>query len=154
MKLSEWIKQERFRSANQEALLNVLVTSSWILNELAAAMAPYGVTPAQYNVLRILRGSHPKTLTCSALGRRLLDRTPDVTRLLNRLQRTGLTCRARAEHDRRVVQVGITEAGLALLDRMHDDLEATEQRLTGHLSPGEHRRLIGLLERLRTDQQA
>ena len=85
MKLSELIKQERFKSPDQEALFNVLVTGSWILNELASTMAPYGITPAQYNVLRILRGNHPETLTCSALGQRLLDRMPDVTRLLNRL---------------------------------------------------------------------
>ena len=141
-------------SSRTEALLNVLVTGSWILNELATTMAPYGVTPAQYNVLRILRGSHPETLTCSALGQRLLDRTPDVTRLLNRLNRHGLIHRARAEHDRRVVQVGITEAGLALLERMRDDIEAAEHRLTSHLSPSEHQHLSRLLERMRTDQQA
>ena len=141
-------------SSSTEALLNVLVTGSWILNALAAAMAPYGVTPAQYNVLRILRGSHPETLICGALGQRLLDRTPDVTRLLNRLERHGLIHRARAEHDRRVVQVGITEPGLALLERMRDDIEAAEQRLTSHLSPSEHQHLSRLLERMRTDQQA
>jgi len=153
MKLSDLIKQEQFKSPDQEALLNVLVTGSWILNALAATMAPYGVTPAQYNVLRILRGSHPKRLTCSALGQRLLDRTPDVTRLLNRLDRHGMIHRARAEHDRRVVQVGITEAGRVLLDRMRDDIEAVEQRLIGHLSSSEHQHLSRLLERLRTHQQ-
>ena len=141
-------------SSSTEALLNVLVTGSWILTALAATMAPYRVTPAQYNVLRILWGSHPKTLTCSTLGQRLLDRTPDVTRLLNRLECQGLIHRARAEHDRRVVQVGITEAGLALLERMRDDIEAAEQRLTSHLSPSEHQHLSRLLERMRTDQQA
>lgn len=152
MKLSELIKQEHFRSSSQESVLNVIVTSSWIMNELTAAMAPYGITPAQYNVLRILRGSHPATLTCSALGERLLDRTPDVTRLLNRLERTNLIHRARAEHDRRVVEVGITEEGLALLDRMHDPIESLEHRLTRHLSTDEHDLLSRLLERMRTDQ--
>ena len=153
MKLSDLIKQEQFESPDQEALLNVLVTSSWILNALAATMVPYGVTPAQYNVLRILRGSHPQRLTCSALGQRLLDRTPDVTRLLNRLERHGLIHRARAEHDRRVVQVGITETGLALLIRMRDAIEAAEQRLIGHLSSSEHQHLSRLLERMRANQQ-
>ena len=102
MKLSDLIKQEQFESPDQEALLNVLVTSSWILTALAATMAPYGVTPAQYNVLRILRGSHPQRLTCSALGQRLLDRTPDVTRLLNRLERHGLI--HRVEDQARAIQ--------------------------------------------------
>ena len=154
MKLSDLIKQERFKSPDQEALFNVLVTGSWILNELAGTMVPHGVTPAQYNVLRILRGSHPEPLTCSALGQRLLDRTPDVTRLLNRLNRHDLIHRARAEHDRRVVQVGITEAGLALLDRMHDDIEAAEHRLIGHLSSSEHQHLSRLLEGMRANQQS
>ncbi|MDX1545789.1 MAG: MarR family transcriptional regulator [Rhodothermales bacterium] len=154
MKLSELIKQDRFRSSGQEAMLNVLVTSSWITSAMAAAMAPYGITPAQYNVLRILRGSHPETLTCSELGERLLDRTPDVTRLLNRLERNGLIRRERATHDRRVVEVGIAEEGLALLERMQDDVEAVQERITGPLSPEEHTRLITLLERLRASQAA
>ena len=152
MKLSELIKQDRFTSVQQEAVFNVLVTSSWIMNELAAAMAPHGVTPAQYNVLRILRGSHPEQLTCSDVGDRLLDRTPDVTRLLNRLERAGFVSRCRAEHDRRVVHVGITEAGLALLGRMQDDVEAVQTRITRHLSDAEHAHLCELLERLRTEQ--
>ncbi len=135
-------------------MLNVIVTSSWLTGELAATMAPFGITPAQYNVLRILRGSHPQTLTCSDLGARLLDRTPDVTRLLNRLQRGGLIRRERAAHDRRVVEVGITEQGLVLLDRLHDPVEAVERRLTQYLSTEEHRHLSRLLERLRTDQLA
>ena len=152
MKLSELIKQEHFRSTSHEAMLNVLVTSSWIFNELASTMAPYGMTPAQYNVLRILRGSHPQTLTCSTLGHRLLDRTPDVTRLLNRLQHQGFILRARAEHDRRVVEVGITAAGLDLLNRMDDDIEAAEGRLMNALSSAEHEQLNLLLERIRSSQ--
>lgn len=154
MKLSELIQQDHFASPAQEAMLNVMVTSSWLLGVLSEAMAPYGVTPAQYNVLRILRGSHPKRLTCSDIGARLLDRTPDVTRLLNRLQRSGLIHRARAEHDRRVVQVGITEQGLALLNKMDDPITGVHQNLGRHLSPDEYVTLNDLLERLRTDQEA
>jgi DNA-binding MarR family transcriptional regulator len=152
MKLSEYIRQESFASAAQEALLNVMVTSSWVTGELTAAMAPHGVTPAQYNVLRILRGSHPQRLTCSEVGARLLDRTPDVTRLLNRLQRQDLVERSRAEHDRRVVEVGITDAGLRLLAAMQDDVEAVQQRLTRGLSDDDCARLSRLLERVRIDQ--
>lgn len=152
MKLSELIKQEHFTSPAQEAVLNVVVTSSWLLSEMASTTAPYQITPAQYNVLRILRGSHPEKLTCSAVGERLLDRTPDVTRLLNRLERSGLVHRARAEHDRRVVEVCITEAGLQLLARMQADVEDTLHRMMHHLSADELRQLSDLLERLRTDQ--
>lgn len=152
MKLSELLKQDHFASPVQEAMLNVMATSSWLMGELAAAMAPYQVTPAQYNVLRILRGSHPESVTCSAIGERLLDRTPDVTRLLDRLERAGLIHRERAEHDRRVVQVRITPTGLDLLGRMEPDVDAATGRVMHHLSPEEHRQLTALLERLRTDQ--
>ena len=152
MKLSELIKQAHFASPAHEAILNVMVTSSWVTAELAAAMAPHGVTPAQYNVLRILRGSHPKKLTCTDVGERLLDRTPDVTRLLDRLERAGLTHRARAEHDRRVVEVGITEKGCALLERMRCDVEAAQARCTARLTGAEHEALSRLLERMRAEE--
>ncbi|WP_054684178.1 MarR family winged helix-turn-helix transcriptional regulator [Rhodothermus marinus] len=151
MKLSERIKQTRFASPAQEALLNILVTSSWLLNELSALMAPFGVTPTQYNVLRILRGSHPGKLTCTEIGRRMLDRTPDVTRLLNRLERAGLVTRSRASHDKRVVEVGITEKGLELLARMQPVVDAAQERLMSRLSPEELRLLSELLDRLRVD---
>lgn len=154
MKLNELIKQERFASTAQEVLLNVIVTSNWLLGELAAAMAPFGITPAQYNVLRILRGSHPEELTCSAVGERLLDRTPDVTRLLNRLERNSLICRGRAEYDRRVVEVRITQEGLRLLERMDPVVAEVQSRLTRHLDEHEQQQLSGLLDRLRTDQRA
>ena len=154
MKLSELIKQKHFASPAHEAMLNVVVTSSWAMNELAATMAPHGITPAQYNVLRILYGSHPEKLTCTDVGERLLDRTPDVTRLLGRLERSGLIHRARAEHDRRVVEVGITEKGAALLERMRCDVEAAQARCMKHLSEEEQHTLSRLLERMRTGQCA
>lgn len=152
MKLSELIKQSRFASPAQESMLNIMVTSSWLTGELAAAMAEFGITPAQYNVLRILHGSHPETLTCTDISERLLDRTPDVTRLLNRLERNGLIQRARAEHDRRVVEVCITEEGAELLARMSPEVDAIQDHITRHLSDDEHRQLSALLERLRAEQ--
>jgi DNA-binding MarR family transcriptional regulator len=152
MKLADLIQQRSFGAPEQEAMLNVIVTGSWLIGELNAAMAPYGVTPAQYNVLRILRGTHPGTLTCSAIGARLLDRTPDVTRLLNRLERVGFVHRKRATHDRRIVEVGITDEGLQLLDQMQDDVVARQADLTRHLSVDDCRALSALLERMRTDQ--
>ncbi len=154
MKLTDYIRQDAFPTPRLEVLLNVMVTHSWVMNELAAVMAPHGMTPAQYNVLRILRGSHPERLTCSDIGARLLDRTPDVTRLLNRLKRHDYVARRRAEHDRRVVEVGITDAGLGLLDAMEADVNAAIGRLTRHLADDDCVHLSTLLERLRLDQAA
>lgn len=149
--LSDLIKQDRFGSPAQEAMLNVLVTYPWLMGELAAAMEPFGLTPAQYNVLRILRGRHPERSTCSYIGERLLDRTPDVTRLLDRLERAGLVHRRRAEYDRRVVEVAITDDGLARLKEMDGTMQQTIDHLTGGLTPDEHATLSRLLDKLRTD---
>lgn len=152
MKLSKLIKQETFSSLAQETILNVMVTNSWLVGELSTAMGEFGITPVQYNVLRILRGSYPDRMTCSQIGERMLDRTPDVTRMLDRLERSELIERARAEHDRRVVEVGISKKGRELLDRMDDDIAAVQDRLTRHLSESEQRTLCELLEKLRIDQ--
>lgn len=148
--LSALIKQDRFASSAHEALLNVLVTYPWLMGALAAAMEPYDLTPAQYNVLRILRGHHPARATCSSIGERLLDRTPDVTRLLDRLERAGLVERRRADYDRRVVEVAITDAGLDRLDRMDRPVQDAIARLTAGLTPDEHAVLSRLLDKLRT----
>ena len=134
-------------------MLNVLATESWLSNEVARALAPHGITPAQYNVLRILRGQHPGRYACSDVGERLLDRTPDVTRLLVRLEGRGLVERKRAVHDRRVVEVCITPAGLDLLSQIDSPLDEAIARMGRHLTDAEHAELSRLLERLRTDQE-
>ena len=153
MTLAELIQQSHFASPAQEALLNVFATDSWAAGEISAAISPHGITRAQYNVLRILRGHHPERYTCSEIGCRLLDRTPDVTRLLVRLEKQGLVTRERAEHDRRVVEVAITPAGLNLLDKLDEPVERATNRVARHLSDDELETLSRLLEKMRTDQE-
>lgn len=135
-------------------MLNVLVTYPWIMGELAGVMAPHDLTPAQYNVLRILRGAHPERVPCSYIGERLLDRTPDVTRLLDRLQKAGLVERQRADYDRRVVEVAITETGLARLKAMRASVDETTGGLMAGLTAEEQRQLSDLLEKLRSGSAA
>lgn len=152
MTLADLIQQTRFASPAQEAVLNVVATASWVTSEIQDTLTPHGITHAQFNVLRILRGRHPDPYTCSQIAERLLDRTPDVTRLLVRLERNGWVDRQRDENDRRVVRVSITETGLNLLQMLDAPIEATLDRITEHLSSDELERLSGLLERLRTNQ--
>ena len=153
MTLSDLIQQTTFDAPHTESLLNVIVTASWVQGEINAALAPHGVTHSQYNVLRILRGKHPECYTCSDIGSRLLDRTPDVTRLLVRLEQRGLLHRQRADYDRRVVEVRLSETGLALLAELDEPVREAGRRIGRHLSDEEHRTLSDLLERLRTDQE-
>lgn len=152
MKLAELISQTHFESPAQEALLNVIATGAYIQAETGAAVAREGITTAQYNALRILRGAHPEPATCSYIGERLLDRTPDVTRLIARLQKAGLVTRSRADYDRRVVEVRLTDEGLAVLAALDEPVRAGTARLAGHLTEDEQRTLSLLLEKVRTDQ--
>ncbi len=147
--LADLIKQNRFASPGHEALLNVLVTYPRVMSELARTMGAFGLTPSQYNVLRILRGRHPERATCRYIGERLMDPTPDVTRLLDRLGAAGLVGRCRADYDGRVVEVWITEAGLKRLRTLDEPVNATIRGLTDGLSAEEHRTLSDLLEKLR-----
>lgn len=152
MTLSELIQQSQFVTPAHEAVLNVVATDAWMSGELSDTLAPFGVTRAQYNVLRILRGGHPEPYACSDIASRLLDRMPDVTRLLVRLESSGLIKRQRAQHDRRVVEVSITEEGLAVLARLDAPVEAAIARMTKHLTDEELTTLSRLLDKLRTDQ--
>jgi DNA-binding MarR family transcriptional regulator len=147
--LRELIKQDRFASPAQEAMLNVLVTYSWLMGELGRVMASFDLTPAQYNVLRILRGADSERVACSYIGQRLLDRTPDVTRLLDRLEKVGLIDRRRGEHDRRVVEVGITPQGLARLEALDRPVGEVVEAVMGGLGEAEQRQLSALLEKMR-----
>ncbi len=130
-------------------MLEVLVTASWIQGALTRALAPFGLTPAQFNVLRILRGSHPEPLPCAAIGDRLIERTPDVTRLLDRLQKAGLLTRHRARHDRRIMNVGITDTGLALLVEADPAVQGFIETNIGALDEAALSGLTRALERLR-----
>lgn len=152
MKLSELLQQETFASPAEKAFLNVVATSNWITREVSQLMNEYGLTIAQYNVLRILRGSHPDALTCGEIRDRLLDRTPDVTRLLDRLEESDLLTRSRYEKDRRVIKVNITKKGLRLVNSMDDDVTAIVERLNRHLSEEERLQLSRLLTKMRRDQ--
>jgi DNA-binding MarR family transcriptional regulator len=115
----EEIRQTKpFRSAAEEAAVALLLTTERLRNHLSDAAEPEGLTLQQYNVLRILRGSHPEPLQTLELGSRMLERTPGITRLLDRLESKRLVRRERCAEDRRCVHCRITSAGLTLLDRL------------------------------------
>lgn len=149
-RLQKEIQQTRpFNSAQEEAFLNLQRTGNALFQALTRFLKAYELTPTQYNVLRILRGAHPKTLTCGDIGDRLVTPDPDVTRLLDRLEKRALVSRGRDTSDRRVVRGGITEDGLELLERLDEPLPEFIDELLGHLEPGELESLIRLLEKAR-----
>src|SRR3954467_10234095 len=115
-KLAKEIHQTRpFSSVEQEVFLNVLRTADVLTYRLEAFLKPFGLSPTQYNVLRILRGAGDEGLACGRIAERMITRDPDITRLLDRLEKRNLIRRARQTDDRRVVKGFITAEGSALL---------------------------------------
>lgn len=148
--LQEEIRQSRpFVSREEEAFLNLQRTANALLQSITRSLKSFDLTPTQYNVLRILRGSHPETLTCGDIGDRMVTPDPDVTRLLDRLEKRGLVERARDTIDRRVVRAGITEEGLTLLSQLDSPVPDWLDALLGHLAEEELETLTRLLEKAR-----
>jgi DNA-binding MarR family transcriptional regulator len=151
--VAQQLKQKSaFASEEQEVLLALRIASARIVEPWASFLkAQAGLTTSQYNVLRILRGSHPTRITCSEIGQRMIARDPDVTRVVDRLLTRGLVERVPGSRDRRVVEVGITEAGLALLAELDAHVQHMPKALLGHLGPKRLTQLRTLLEAVIAD---
>jgi DNA-binding MarR family transcriptional regulator len=152
--LHKELRQSRpFQSAEHEAFLSVVRTAAVLSDELEQILKPEGITLAQYNVLRILRGAEPDGLCRNEVRDRMLTRMPDMTRLLDRMENAGLVARTRSETDRRLVTTRITKKALAVLDRVEDAVTEEHRRRFGHLSKAEIRTLIGFLDRVRGPEE-
>ena len=148
-RLQKELKKRRpFDSPEQEAMLNIARTADRFGICFARLFREYGLTPSQYNVLRILRGEG-KPLPILEVADRMLAAVPGITGLIDRLEGMGLLVRERSTEDRRVVFVAITPQGLDLLARLDEPEAALHKRLIGHLSPAELRELSRLLEKAR-----
>ena len=142
-------QQAPFQSVEEQALLNLMRTADCLDRAVQRRIRPYGITGTQYNVLRILRGAHPRGLTCSAIGSRMITAEPDVTRLVSRLKKLKLVQQHRDRHDRRVVWTQISAAGMELLGQMDPMIEKAPPQLLGHLSGEDLGQLVRLLEEAR-----
>jgi DNA-binding MarR family transcriptional regulator len=138
-----------FASREQEAYLALLRTADALQSSIEARLKEFGLTGTQYNALRILRGAGSDGLPCSEVGERMITRDPDITRLLDRLQKRGLVERTRDKNDRRVVFGKITAAGLKLLREMDGPIEKYGREMLRHVGQEKLQQLIGLLELVR-----
>ena len=140
-------QQSAFASGEQEILLGLLIASARIVEPWEKFLkANAGLTNNQYNVLRILRGSHPSRLACGDIAERMISRDPDITRLVDRLSRRGLVSRARSRQDRRVVEVGITDKGREVLKSLDAHVNRMPRAVLGHLGAARLKQLGELLE--------
>ncbi len=149
-KLQHEIKQSSpFSSLEEEAILNLARTADRLQNSFRQMLKPHGLTPTQYNALRILRGAGPGGLTCSELGNRLVSEDPDITRLVDRLARQSLVVRHRDKQDRRVIHTEITPAGLEKLKVLDPLVTESVQNQVKHMGSRRLSLLIDLLEEAR-----
>jgi DNA-binding MarR family transcriptional regulator len=136
-----------FASREQEVLLGLRLAAARVVEPWEAFLKAHGgLTPTQYNVLRILRGSHPARLAHGEIGDRMITRDPDMTRVIDRLSRRGLVARLRSRQDRRVVEVGITDKGLEVLRALDPHVDRMPKAVLGHLGERKLRQLAQLLE--------
>lgn len=138
--------QRRFDSLEQEAFLNLWRTFDRLKTVEEEVFGRFDLSAQQYNALRLLEAVAPGTLPTLSLAGRLVSRAPDITRLLDRLEARGLVERKRESHNRRIVQVGLTAAGAALLEEMREIILECGRRQLGHLGTDRLRTLIGLLK--------
>jgi DNA-binding MarR family transcriptional regulator len=141
-------KKHPFDSLEQETTLNLYRTMDHLLQDSCRLFQEHGLSGPQYNVLRILRG-HGRALSCCEIAADMITRTPDITRLVDRLEQAGWVERQRDADDRRVVRVQITAAGLELLSRLDRPVLELHHRQMGHLSRSELCELNRLLVKVR-----
>jgi MarR family 2-MHQ and catechol resistance regulon transcriptional repressor len=140
--------QSRFDSEQQKLLLNIWFTSNWFRSRQVALFKPFGLSPQQYNILRILRGAR-KRMSMHQVKSRMIDRAPNATRLTDKLIAKGLVERERCDEDRRVVYVRISQKGLDLLARIDDVNKMDMQELTARIEAKQARAMSDILDRMR-----
>ncbi len=148
----EDLKQTRpFSSPGQEAYVSLLRTADEARRRAAAVLEDSGITLQQYNVLRILRGAGSEGLPTLSIGDRMIERTPGVTRLIDRMAERGWVVRERCTEDRRRVWCRITDDGLSLLSDLDEPVRRVDAFIGRALSDDEVRTLINLLDRVRAE---
>jgi DNA-binding MarR family transcriptional regulator len=147
MRIEDEIKQVKFRNPNQKAVINLIFTAGWLQSKQQDFFKLYGLTMQQYNILRILKGQHPKFISGTEIKSRMLDKNSDVSRLLDRLAAKGLINKQACQNDKRATDVSITTAGLDILTEMDKKQKQLDSVL--QLSEQESEELSNLLDKAR-----
>jgi DNA-binding MarR family transcriptional regulator len=150
MSVRERVRQDRFESIAEEAMVGMLLVAGQLMQRVNAICERHGITHSQYNVLRILAGQPEGHARCD-IARRLIDRSPDVTRLVDRLERAGLVERGWSPQNRRLSVAKITAAGRARLDAIKPEMCSLHRELAASLSREDLETLVRISNRLATE---
>ena len=145
--IKDAIQQKKFRNVNHQAQVNLIYTSNWLQNQIAKIFKKYGLSSQQYNVLRILNGSHPNSLNLSQIKSRMLDKMSDTSRVVERLRLSGYLTRV----DRRESIITISKKGLKLVEEMKIE-EVSMDQISKGLTATEAAQLCKLLDKFRRDE--
>ena len=152
MGIDEDIHQAKFRNEHQKAAINILYTYGWLMEKTKELFALEDITPQQFNILRILRGSAPQPLSTLQIRERMLDKMSDTSRIVDRLITKGLVKKGTCKMDRRLVDITITDKGKKLLEKLdtrQDELDG----IIGNLTKKEAADLSELLDKIRKDSE-
>jgi DNA-binding MarR family transcriptional regulator len=153
--MAEVLRRTRpFRSPAHEGTILLIRTADSLLKSLSQVVEPHGITLKQFNVLRILRGAGAEGIPTLAIGERMIERSPGVTRLMDRLEKDGWALRERGCEDRRQVMARITPKGNALLEALDPKVAAAEEAAFSVLETDRQRDLVALLEQVRLHLEA
>jgi DNA-binding MarR family transcriptional regulator len=148
MSIEKDIHQFDFRNDYQRACVNLFYTHGWLMEKIKSILSAEDITPQQYNILRILRGSYPNPLSTLQIRDRMLDKMSDTSRIVDRLVAKGLVNKNTSLTDKRLVDITISEAGLTLLDRLEEKNYEMDS-IVGNLSMEEAVSLSSLLDKIR-----
>lgn len=149
-RIEEEIRQTKFTSIHQKAVVNLIFTSNWLQTKQKDFFKGFGITGQQFNILRILKGQHPKSISGTDIKARMLDRNSDVSRLLDRLVAKKLIIKRTCPNDKRASDVSITDEGLALLAEIN---KTQKQDSVLSLSDEEASLLSNLLDKARGENE-
>lgn len=147
MKLEEEIRQTHFTSSHQKAVINLIFTYNWLINKQQELLKPFGITPQQFNILRILKGTSPKGISGTVIKSRMLDKNSDISRLLDRMARKGLVEKRICPADKRASDIFITQEGVSILEKLRPHQHELENIMV--LSSQDATLLSELLDRAR-----
>jgi len=142
------LKQQKFKSIEEEAILNLFIASNYLRSKVDSLCGNFNITLAQFNVLRILKGAHPTGYPRGEIIRRMVEPSPDVTRLIDRLIREGLVERFNSEEDRRLSLARITKKGINLLKKINPEVDKFISNYSSTLNKKEKETLSLLCEQL------
>ena len=148
MGLEKDIKQQHFTSENQKLIINLVFTNNWLSEKIRDFLSAEDITLQQFNILRILRGSHPKPLSTLVIRERMLDKMSDTSRIVDRLLLKGLVDKKTCPSDKRLVDISITEEGKKVLAKI-DQNEKEMMAVIANLNEEEMKTLNGLLDKMR-----